>query len=1130
MITPDHPSSRFRFGLPSRRSVRPPEFGIAGGLAGAALSVVVLGGLVWSAAAGHPAAAQRPSLFEGSLVLADARPLTVINVATAQITVRLEGVNAQVGAPNDGDVQPVPVDGGTVLVNRLTGSFNFLEEDDYVTDPNGPGVGLGPLPGLEGAVGFGAGPNAYILRSGTASTVSLVGDDTVAAAAQVDTSGSEGPERGVTAAPAAAIRPLGFSDLGGPVSLTPGSAAESGRDLWVIVGRGAGCRVVQLTSSPTGRGGLVPTDRASFGPACTSGALESARLGVGLATPGRVQVFGPVAESIPTAFTNGVSRILPVTGATTDLWFMFDRPAGWALFGVTPKGRIAGPFPLPGLGPDADPVAPVLSAGFLYTLDQGQAGQPTLWTVDTANGHMAPLRDVARYPVLNPSEQDEFRGAEVLLDGPRVVFNNPESLEAVIVFTDSDRAPVVIDKSRAVAVSATGPADLNVKPSATDTRHKGQGTSSTTLARTPVPIVQPVSQQVTCATTTQKPYVPQIATVTPASGAALVSWSYQLLDQTDCEPDSWSVTVTALSGSHQPANPRRTVFGQSQFLFTGLRPATQYEVVVTAYINKQSTASAPATFTTDPRGPDAPLTVTTVADGRGDWVVTWTPCTESVNANCVVPADQWMVTGAACSATFVGNPPTVQVSGSQNSVTISAANLGLLGDDLAFSVQGNLASGLSGSPTADHACTEAWQPPNASSISITGQGVAQPDGTVTASIQVATVGDPSEAFGSQPTQTRFVYHAGGASSGPTSQAQGTITGLPPGVQLTPSVDIYPEGHPEAAVTVSGTPFSQTLPWPHDLSGGGTAIAGKVDAVDPNSGTFTVSFPGDLPNAPLQAVTPDPATGTGSAYGGVLQCGGSGGAPLQFPVEAIGSSHQLIFALTAGSNGSGGLIDHGGQCTFRFALSDTQNPDPYGGPSPVIQAAFTIGSQPSYTFTSKFVGDCTTDFKCGPLGQPYQLEVDSSAPFGGGGRWAVEAGDTDFPHGADPCETAALSLPTPPTFPYTFSLPGTCVKPQRVNVSVSYTYLGQQQSVQTGYPANSPGSPATTTTTSTTPSTTTTSSLPTTTSSSLPSPGTAASSGIEPVPVVAWAIGPISLAGAVQARRKARWRTSRNGSS
>src|SRR5579875_3922838 len=133
MTNPDVPGGRIRFGLiaPENRAGVAP-FGPGGAVAGVVVFLLVVGGLCWSAASGRPPPAERPSLFAGSLVLEDTRPLPVINVATAQVTVRLEGVDAQVGAAADGDVQAVRVDGGTVLVNRVSGSFNFLGADNYV--------------------------------------------------------------------------------------------------------------------------------------------------------------------------------------------------------------------------------------------------------------------------------------------------------------------------------------------------------------------------------------------------------------------------------------------------------------------------------------------------------------------------------------------------------------------------------------------------------------------------------------------------------------------------------------------------------------------------------------------------------------------------------------------------------------------------------------------------------------------------------------------------------------------------------------------------------------------------------------------------------------------------------------
>jgi hypothetical protein len=1084
---------------------------VTGAIAGLLVVVVVVGGLVWSAASGRPAAAQRPALFAGSLVLADSRPLPVLDVATGQVNVRLGGVNAQVGATNDGDVQPVALSGGTMLVNRVSGSFNYLDPDDYVVDPSGPGVGLGRLDGIRGAEGLASGSDAYIVRSAPTSTVSLVGRQTVAQAARAQ-------------GRSAAVTPLGFSSLGGQVDLQPGSAAVSGTDLWVLVDRAAGCRAVQLNPVLLSRQGLEATDRSSTAAPCRLAALESQGASVALATPGQVEVMAaspdarrrPAAVKVATPFTTGASRLLPVTGATGQMWFLAGTGRGWTLFGVSPLGGTTGPFPLGGFGPQADPAAPVLSAGFLYTLDRAQSGRPTLWTIDVANGRMAPLDGVAAYPVLDPSEKATFSGAQVLVDGPRVVFNNPQSLDAVLVFTDTDRPPVVLDKSQAVTVSATGPADLNLTKPA---KPGAKGGSPAGAVKPVVPALQPVNPQVTCANTTQKPYVPQITGINPSSGAALVQWSYELLDQTDCEPSSWAVAVRALTGGHQPDIPVQVVYGQDQYLFTGLRPATTYQVDVTAYINHQSTPSTPATFTTSARGPDAPLSVQSRADGHGAWVVSWTPCSESSNQNCVVPAAQWTVIGAACSGGFVGAPPSIQVAGTQDTATINAANLGLLGDSLSFSVQGSLPSGLTGNPTSDRSCTEAWQPPTAASISLGSRNPqAEPDGTISVTLAIAVNGDAPTVLGSR--QTYYVSRVGGKIVGPTQQTQVTISGLPANVPLTPTVTVFPAGHPDASVTLAGQTFSRLRPWPADLQTG-TAAAGQVDPSNPNSGTVTVTLPADLPAVPLEAITPDPATGTGG--GPVLQCGGAGGAPGQFPVQAVnGRTRQLTFALAPGGP-DGDLVNTGGSCQISFSLVDPQNPDPFGAPSQQIKAAFTIGNPPSYSYTTQFVGDCTADFKCGPLGEPYQLAVDSGAPFAGGDNWSVTGGDPRVAPALDPCFTGTLGLPTPPVFPFIVTLPQACADPQDVQMTVTYTYLGQQVKVDAGYPTNSPGSPATTTTTTSSTTSTTTSDSSTTTTAGT-TPASAASVGAGNL---AWWAAGAGVAGAVglYSRRKSRKRSS-----
>ncbi|MDA8044018.1 MAG: fibronectin type III domain-containing protein [Actinomycetota bacterium] len=1051
-------------------------------LTGLALVVLVVGSLVWAAASGTPVAAQRPRLFAGSLVLEDARAPTVIDLATAQVTVRLPTVNAQVGASNDGSVQSVPVAGGTVLVNSGNGTFNYLDADNYVADPNGPGVGLGALAASFGARGYAAGRDAYIVRSAPRTTVSLIGRSTVLEAAKISSSSipSGASGRGVTASPTAALSPLGYRALGGVVGMQPGSVAVSGSDLWTLVGPPTGCQVQQLTPVATSRQGLVSSTRGHFATSCGSLALEAGASRVAAAAPGQVELYDPAAPRGPrppegvrvaTPFTSAATSFLPVQGAGAVMWFLARSASRWQLFGVSTTGALSGPYPLTSLS-GADPAEPVLAGGVLYTLDLNSVGNATLWTIDIAGGRMAPLVGQARYPRLG-RETPTFTGAEILLDGPRVVVNNPQSLEAVVVFTDGSRPPAVVNKTQAVTVSATGPADLDVKtPQTTAGKGSKGGSGSAGAQKTPLPVAQAVSQQVTCANTTQKPYAPQVTTVTPSSGTVLVQWAYQLLDQTDCEPSSWAVQVTALTGGHQPAQPVQVVYGQNQYLFEGLRPSTTYQVVVTAYINRQSTPSNPATFTTSARGPDAPLSVQTQADGNGDWVVKWDPCTEAVNKNCVVPADQWSVIGAACGGSFVGSPPSVQVPGDQDSVTISATQLQLLGDSVSFSIQGSLASGLTGNATSDRSCTEAYGKPDAAAITIGGQGQADPaTNTITATLTLQSSGDPQSVFGVPAQKAEFVYTLGGISPprtiGPVGQTSVTVPGLPAGVTYTPSVEIYPAGHPDAAVTVQGSPFSQTLAWPADLAGGGTTAIGSVSPSDPNSGTITVILPPDVPSG-ATAVAATSANSPGA--GPTVQCGGAGGATLgPYPPTPVGPSRQMVFPVPD-------LVDHGGDCTISFSLADGANPDPYGGPSPVITSPFAIGTQPTYSFNAAFT-DCS-DYQCGVLGKQYTVEITPNDSFQGGGNWTFSVGEQGVPPSADPCYVSEQSPSTPPVYPVDVQLPQHCVRVAQIVVDATWEYLGQQ-----GTWAGTPGSappPATTSTTSTSTTTTTTSTSTTST--------------------------------------------------
>jgi hypothetical protein len=1052
-----------RFGQPSGSSDAAPGFGRGGAIVGIVLAAFLLGGLAWSAAAGHSSTAERPRLFGGSLVLEDDKPLPVIDLATGELSERLDGVYAQVHAKKYLDVQAIPVSEGTILVNRQTGTFNLLGRDDYVLDTMGAGVGLGAAPaGLKGASGLADGSSAFIIRYASASTVSLVDQATVEAGAKLAAAvTSAGSTPGTNPAPHASpngsasppgspgkgrsVTPRGFAALSGEIADQPGSAAVAGGDLWTLVQLPSvsTCQVQQLHPVSSGHHGLLVTIRATIPTRCARASLESAGGVVAVAWAGQARLFAPGAPGVGTAIavpaTARFDRFLPVNGTTGRLWFLGRGPTTWSDFGVastgTSTGRVSAPATLSHFDRSAQPAIPSESGGWLYTLDRVGGGQPLLWAIQPGTGAMFPVPGASRYPVERGEMTDNFADAQVLVDGPRVIFNNPGNILAVVVFTDGSRLPLVINKSQGLVLSPTGPEDLNIKPSPS----KGAGNS--TSASPQLPGVEAVSQSVTCANTTQKPYAPQITSVDPSATSALVAWSYQLLDEQDCEPDTWTVTVTAQTSSHQPAQPVQIVNGQTQLLFTGLRPATTYRAVVTAYINAQSTPSTAVSFTTAARGPDAPVDVHTGADGKGDWVVSWTPCSP---ASCLVGADSWSVIGTSCGNGFVGQPPTIEVPAAQTSVTIDAASLGLLGDSLSFSVQGVLASGLAGNPASDRSCTEAWRPPDRSALVLDASDV-QVGQTLTATMQVLTRGtSPAEAFGSETTD--FVYHIGSVNLPPTTATHVQVPGLAAGVTYAPTVTVYPAGHPGAAVTVAAGPFRPSLAWPPNL---GLVAAGVTDLSNPNAGTITLSFPG-LPPGPMQV------------SGNPVQCGNDQAAtPISGTLAADGT-----FTISGFD-----LVNLGGQCSVSVnltAVAAPGHPDPYGIPSPTLSSQFTIGSSPTYSFSDQIDPACE-QAPC----TPEQIEVNYTAsqmpaPTAGGG-WIVTTA-TQGATGADPCAYQYPQSGTP-AFPLVISLPSGCVpplaNPNLVDVQLSYQYLGTTHTVDAGLPTGTPATTTTTTTTTTT---------------------------------------------------------------
>lgn len=1004
------------FGLGSG-AVGPHRLGRTGAVVVTALVVVALGAATAAAVLGRPTSAVHATAYGGSAVIDDALggPV-VVDLADALPTLRLEGVATDVGAADEADVEAVPLSDGTLLVDDVTGTVNFVDPDQLVVASQGAGVALPGPAGAVSATAYPDGDDAFVVRQGpNAAAVSLVGRTTVAVAALLQSSSGTGPSSsGSSSGPGSsgsgssgsgssgsspggpgvpATVPVGTATLPPLLAGGAGTAVAAGGRLWALV-QPAGRRPhVALVSPPRRPGGpLVVTDTghvvASQGTGTTSGtgstvpaALATTggrRPAVVLATatgltvlagqpdvPGghrlrlRMRRMGRVREVVPVADTDG--RAL----------FAYEGTRGWFLAGVDlASGRVTGPTALRGTagvgltaallaaggsgsssggsapagasggsapvgasgggavssGPQL--VDPVADGGVVYALASAtDGGRPVLVRVDPSSGRVAPVHlpgdPTGVYPLVGPAEQPVWAGEQVLAEGPRVVVNNPDSELAVVLFTAGRPRAVVVDKGDAVDIDpAAPPADLVAAPGAGSSAPGSTPSPGSGSAPSPTQLVDPA---LACRTTTQKPNVPQVDPPQPATHAVSLSWTYPLIDSADCEPSSYTVTVTALGGAAQPADPTVDVTGQTAVTVTGLLSDTTYAFVVTAYINQGSTSAPAVEATTAAEGPDAAASVTTTANGSTGWDVAWQPCTAGCTST--EPVAAWMVSAAACAGSFVGQLPSEEVPAGDDSTTVLfSSDPGLVGTSLSFSVQPIGADGLLGDPTGDGACTEGWTPPQADQISL---DVAEPPAPAGSALATLTVAPPPGAadasvYGSE--ETEFVYTLGGQSQGPTTDDEATFAGLQPGTAYPTSVTVYPAGHPEAAVTIDGPPAAPTEPWPADLAVTATGqttsfLSGSVTA------TITDAF-GDVPGGAAESL---------QAAGSVL-CG-----EVETPVEpttvtpVAGSTDGQVTVPLSLADG-----ELGASCTLTLTLSEVGT-DYHGGSSPPLAAGFATSA-------------------------------------------------------------------------------------------------------------------------------------------------------------------------------------------
>jgi hypothetical protein len=900
-------------------------------IAGLAL---VAGTVAVASYAVKPNKARAFDLFYGSVFLNDERAPVAVDLTNAKPTVRLLDANTEVSAKDPTHLGVVPLTNGTLLLNTATGEFNVVDPTGFVIKSKNGGVPLAKPAGKTKSIGIAAGASAYIVQTGPRGTsVYLVGQSTVQAAS------GQG----------ANVKPRAFATTDEPASTAPGAAASANNDLWLLVGSG-GSRTLRKLTLPRGSDvgvALDSADRATV-PAVSAIGVTTGRKGgdvVAVAAPDQIQVFdGSGSHTLAVHGLRGVDKILPASNQQNRLSFLFHSPSGWSLVAApTAGGGLVGPAVLRGVDPAAALVPPAASNGSLFTMDGGTTGR--VWQID-ATGNVQTPAGAAAYPIETNQagkgvEVSEFGDAYAIARGSRVVFNSPQHVRALAVFTDGSHPPVQIEKSDAVSLNAaggtTGLIDLHPKTPKTPKTPKNNRPPAKSTVKAPQ--AQPINDKIRCKTTTQVPHIPTITQATPGSRSVQLQWSYPLLDPRDCAPSTYAVSVSLLSSAAPSPPAAITVQGQDGVNLTGLFPDTRYEITVTALINGRGTPAAPVEVTTGPEGPAAPTNVHATTDSSGSWTVTWNSC-GGVAQGCVGAAT-WSVIPSFCDGSGLSSTPaTISVAGdpTQHSFTMKfPGDDGLLGRGMSFQVQGVGTKGTVGTPARDGGCAYSWSAPVAAEISVAASSPPRTSGQATSATTVAVrfAGGQVHDLGGVGGELTYQLMSNG---GMVSQQQAStsttakLTGIRPGQRYQVIVVVTPPRHPEAAVTLPVIDVTPAVAaWPA-LSTSATFV--NNGAVN---GTLTVTI-GGLTSADARGETFDLTEDSNLICGGgnstmrLEKVGFDPAAALTFPVDRTVYSGPCYVSLHLVQNGN----------------TDTDPPYFGAGASPAVNSGTAPIDSPSLT--------------------------------------------------------------------------------------------------------------------------------------------------------------------------------------
>jgi Fibronectin type III domain len=552
-----------------------------------------------------PNKAIQTKTFGGSITLNYASGPVLFDLASGQPTIRLAGLQTSIGAQVTQDIATTTLSGPTLIWDRTTCNYNFLNNGNLVVfNATQTGIPVGPESTQTGScLAVPSGSTAFMLRNvGGTSYVSLVSQSNATFLASQSATAS-GERLQALPTPATTSQ--------GSLTLSQAKVTVAAGILWAFRSNQLVEFVPNLISKKISSKVVlqrVPRPRA------LSTSSEGNEGTASLATASQIRIFSSAnsntGHQVRTSLQH-VSTIVPVEDDGSEALYAYHVGEHWRLLGASLKtGQLETDVQIVGLAPNVSDMKLVANNGSIYGIGFRGDGSSSLFQVDPTSGHVSPLQGLkaSSYPTLNASQKIGASAFQLLSVGPRVIYNSPSSPYGVVVFTDRQPTATIFNKGSVQVVDPTAISNV-----VTTSQQKPQPAQQTPQQVKSQPVY--VDE---CAHTTQVGNV--AVAVTPSSKAVAVNWTYTSSNASGCQPSTFIIQVNPGSESCQPQ------LMATSCNVTGLSPNTTYAVTVQACFSPSNCVQSNAvSFQTSIDDPDSPVNPVATVDHQysGTVTVSW---------------------------------------------------------------------------------------------------------------------------------------------------------------------------------------------------------------------------------------------------------------------------------------------------------------------------------------------------------------------------------------------------------------------------------------------------------------------------------------------------------------------------